>query len=373
MHLVRFLCAAALVILHADASSTTGDASVSVPAQKLRSDDCTQRGNDGHSKTALGLHNMLKFPLVAQCHGFIMRGGGASDDAASAVVGGAVVDVSAGKQTEKASKVVDATSSDLRKPVKGMPSLFHPEEAVYDRYAACLAATESLRQTRDAIILRGADRDSSNPVKRILKASRFTLSGNPNLERDSMEFQRANTQYLVNSGKIIRALGLSVTQFNKIGREVSKDEVLKERVTEQAYLYRLAASLNMDKIPLIEDSQSQELLKAHRRKRIQMFARSMAEIEDLRTSQTQRLMNACNVERLPDGINICDPQVLPLLSPKVRAVCDAFPLQAEDVIKKYGLNSDEFNNMLEEAHRNPVFRWRVKKYMSKTSEEASSP
>mmetsp|Transcript_150 Transcript_150/g.199 ORF Transcript_150/g.199 Transcript_150/m.199 type:complete len:130 (+) Transcript_150:165-554(+) len=129
----------------------------------------------------------------------------------------------------------------------------------------------------------------------------------------------------------------------------------------------------MDKIPLIEDSQSQELLKAHRRKRIQMFARSMAEIEDLRTSQTQRLMNACNVERLPDGINICDPQVLPLLSPKVRAVCDAFPLQAEDVIKKYGLNSDEFNNMLEEAHRNPVFRWRVKKYMSKTSEEASSP
>ena len=138
---------------------------------------------------------------------------------------------------------------------------------------------------------------------------------------------------------------------------------------EQAYLYRLAATLNMDKVPLLEDTQSQELLKAHKRKRVQMFARSMSEIEELRTEQLKALTRSLHVDRIPEGINICDPQVLPILSPKVRAVCEAFPLQAEEIVKKYGLNSDEFNEMYEETQNNPVFRWRVNKYMEKASAE----
>lgn len=137
---------------------------------------------------------------------------------------------------------------------------------------------------------------------------------------------------------------------------------------EQAYLYRLTAAINMDKVPIIEDPESEKLLKSHRRRRVQMFARSMTEIEELRTEQIERLRKALNIEHLPAGFNICDPNILPLLNPKVRAVCEAFPLQAEEIVNKYGLNSNEFNQMLEETRGNPVFRWRVKKYIGKASD-----
>ncbi len=81
--------------------------------------------------------------------------------------------------------------------------------------------------------------------------------------------------------------------------------------------------------------------------------------------QTERLVKALNIDHLPENINICDPQLLPLLSPKVRAVCEAFPHQASEIVSKYGLDSDEFNNMLEETKGNPIFRWTVQRYMSR--------
>lgn len=134
---------------------------------------------------------------------------------------------------------------------------------------------------------------------------------------------------------------------------------------EQAYLYRMAATVNMGKIPLIEDPNSKQLLKSHRRRRVQMFVQSITEIEDLRAEQTKRLQNALNIDALPPTIKISDPAILPILDPRVRAVVEAFPLQAEEIVKKYGLNSDEFNQMLEENRTNPVFRRRVKNYMQK--------
>ena len=142
---------------------------------------------------------------------------------------------------------------------------------------------------------------------------------------------------------------------------------------EQAYLYRLNAAIHMDKVPIIEDPESEKLLKSHRRQRVQMFARSMTEIEELRTEQIERLRKALNIDHLPSGFNICDPTILPLLNPKVRAVCEAFPLQAEEIVQKYGLNSNEFNQMLEETRGNPVFRWRVKKYIGKATDSDTLP
>jgi hypothetical protein len=142
---------------------------------------------------------------------------------------------------------------------------------------------------------------------------------------------------------------------------------------EQAYLYRLTAAINMDKVPIIEDPESEKLLKSHRRRRVQMFARSMTEIEELRTEQIERLRKSLNIEHLPAGFNICDPNILPLLNRRVRAVCEAFPLQAEEIVNKYGLNSNEFNQMLEETRGNPVFRWRVKKYIGKTTDTDKLP
>jgi hypothetical protein len=128
---------------------------------------------------------------------------------------------------------------------------------------------------------------------------------------------------------------------------------------EQAYLYRMASAVKMDKIPLIQDPDSKQLLKSTRRRRLQMFVKSITEIEELRTEQMARLNKSLKIDKIPSNVNLCDPNVLPLLDSKVRSVIEAFPLQAEAIVKKYGLNSDEFNQMLEETKGNPVFRWRV--------------
>ena len=137
---------------------------------------------------------------------------------------------------------------------------------------------------------------------------------------------------------------------------------------EQAYLYRMASTINMDKIPLIQDPNSKKLLQSHKRRRVQMFVKSITEIEELRSEQMSRLKNALKIDSFPGSMNLCDPNVLPLLDPKVRAVIEAFPLQAEVIVKKYGLNSDEFNSMLEETRGNPVFRWRVQRFKKKSDE-----
>jgi len=141
------------------------------------------------------------------------------------------------------------------------------------------------------------------------------------------------------------------------------------QVMEQAYLYRMASTIKMDKIPLIQDPDSKQLLKSTRRRRVQMFVRSITEIEELREEQTKRLRKSLNIDKLPSNVNLCDPNVMPLLSPQVRAVIAAFPLQAEEIVKKYGLNSDEFNQMLEETRGNPVFRWRVQRFKNRQDEE----
>lgn len=135
------------------------------------------------------------------------------------------------------------------------------------------------------------------------------------------------------------------------------------QVIEQAYLYRMAAAINMDRAPLVDDPASQELLKAVPKDKVQMFCKSMAEIEHLRADQVERLKRALHVSKFPAGVSISDPDLLPFLSPKVRAVIQAFPLQAEEIVKKYGLESDEFNKMLEETRSNPIFRWKIQNYL----------
>ena len=79
----------------------------------------------------------------------------------------------------------------------------------------------------------------------------------------------------------------------------------------------------------------------------------------MRSDQTALLKKSLNVRSLPSNLRVCDPNILPLLSPKVQSVCNAFPALAEEIVREHGLNSDEFNKMLEEARRNPIFRWRV--------------
>ncbi|KAL3799157.1 hypothetical protein HJC23_002285 [Cyclotella cryptica] len=248
-----------------------------------------------------------------------------------------------------------------------MPSIFHiPEEQKYDRYAAALAVTEGLRRIRDAEIERQLSHDASRRRGEEAAATATKKKINANVVK-----KNAESEFLLQSTKAVEALGLTVSQFNEIGREVLADSVLKERVSEQAYLYRMASTINLERVPLLQDPTSKKLLQSpkHKRYRVQMFARSITEIEELRSDQMEALRRSLQVERFPPGFDLSDPNVQPLLHPEVRAVCEKFPVKAEEIVKRYGLESEEFNRMLEETKGNPIFRWRVQKYVEKAEQE----
>ncbi|KAI2501726.1 protein of unknown function (DUF4168) [Fragilaria crotonensis] len=90
-----------------------------------------------------------------------------------------------------------------------MPSLFGPEEAQFDRYAACLAATEGLRRIRD----------------KKLGGRRFLRVTDEPTEAQ----KRITSEYVVNSSKVLEAMGMSVSQFNQLGRQVGANSELKEK------------------------------------------------------------------------------------------------------------------------------------------------
>jgi hypothetical protein len=313
-------------------------------------------------------------------------------------------------RTSKASAASDSSKRFVSWPSflssLNIPTLFpSANETKYDRYAACLAATEGIRRARDVVasssnavvaaarqggtsaVSERADvanevmsGSGSSPLARISRPLTLALGGGRGKQAsihssassssatkpvDEETFRRVSISYVLQAAKVVRGLGLTIPQFNQLGREVGSNPALKEKVLEQAYLYRLAAALKMDKVHVHDDPVAQKLLRAHRRKRIQMFARSMTDIEELRKEQQEKLKQALNLDRLPEGISICDPSIQPLLSPKVRAVCSAFPLQAEEIIDKYGLNSEEFNSMLSESKNNPLFKFQVLRYVKR--------
>jgi Domain of unknown function (DUF4168) len=132
---------------------------------------------------------------------------------------------------------------------------------------------------------------------------------------------------------------------------------------EQAYLYRMAAMVNLDQIQLHSVKSDSNFQKD----KVKLFCESIRDIEKLRADQVDRLKKSLQVETFPSSISISDPSIMPFLSPKVRAVVKAFPLQAEDVVKKNGLDSSEFNSMLQEVRSNPIFRWKVQKMLKQAS------
>lgn len=322
-------------------------------------------GSIGHFKSIIPFYSNPFF-----------RGGGENDETVDSSL-----DPSEYKRLKKRKlnsiKEVDETSELNTEEMldnQKMPSLFNKQdEDQYDKYAACLAATDGLRQIRDNLLSNNSGNASGNRSWSDLLNFSNDGKGQERYSRKvaQEECKRACTQYVLDSSNVVKALGLSVSQFNQLGREIGKNPGLKKRILEQAFLYRMSATIKMDRIPLIEHPNREKLRIAHRKHRVNMFARSMTEIEDLRTEQTERLKKSLNVESLPSDLNICDPNVIKLLNPRVRAVCEAFPLQAEEIIKKYGLDSDEFNQMLAETRENPFFRWRLKNSIEKQNDTTS--
>ncbi|KAL7501504.1 hypothetical protein ACHAWT_010078 [Skeletonema menzelii] len=270
-----------------------------------------------------------------------------------------------------------------------MPSIFRiPSEEKYDRYAAALAITEGLRKIRDADVARAekiykqtprsARNNSPKPTTTTDSNSTAAASAvaEPLSPKETLELskQQAESAFLIQCTKAVKSLGMTVAQFNQIGREVLSDPALKERVSEQAYLYRIHASaMSLDKVPLLNNgdntNENEDVLKNHKRHQVQMFARSIQEIEDLRTDQLNQLQSQLRMTQFPPNFDLSDPNVQPLLRDEVRAVCERFPAKAEEIVKRYGLESEEFNKMLEETKGNPIFRWRVMKTVRGVEEE----
>jgi hypothetical protein len=96
-----------------------------------------------------------------------------------------------------------------------MPSLFEKQEDLYDKYSACLAATEGLRRIRD--------RDMASEVEALRQGT--------SKARSVVEAENQITaKYVQNSIKVLRALGMPVGEFNELGRLVAKDPDLKQKV-----------------------------------------------------------------------------------------------------------------------------------------------
>jgi len=139
------------------------------------------------------------------------------------------------------------------------------------------------------------------------------------------------------------------------------------QVLEQASLYRLSSIIKLDRFPSNDNSPTTDWSRSIPRERVRSFSESLVDIEKLRLNQIQRLNELVQVDKLPEHVNLGDPDLLPFLNSTVRAIVEAFPRQAEEIVKEHGLHSHEFNKMLEETKSNPYFRWMVQKQIRSIS------
>jgi len=174
--------------------------------------------------------------------------------------------------------------------------------------------------------------------------------------------------------RVINSLGLSVKDFNIIMRRLQHDPELRKRVLDQAQLYRIETRINerlLSTVPYDEERQGGKVaslldeefntpLAATFRKppqRIELFAKSLKEIEALRIDHAQQIQQQFGMDTVPDCLS--KPEVFPVLNPKVQSLCLKFPLQAAEIAQANGFENEEFNQLLERARIDPIFRWRV--------------
>ena len=139
---------------------------------------------------------------------------------------------------DEAEKSENSSTEDMEDTIsEKMPTVFtSSRESKYDTYAACLAATEGLRRSRDAAIskiktqnsVKKADSDKS--WKSLLGLG-GKMKKNEKANEDDEEYKRTCAQYVLQSTKAIHSLGMTVGQFNQIGKEVSNNEILKQKVS----------------------------------------------------------------------------------------------------------------------------------------------
>ena len=109
-------------------------------------------------------------------------------------------------------------------PLDEMPSLFSSEEEIFDRYAACLAATEGLRRIRD--------RDLAEELQKSQGDDESTSTLDDFIAQQAKNRRKIAQAYIKNSGRVLRAMGMSVKQFNELGGEIAQDSKLKGKVRQ---------------------------------------------------------------------------------------------------------------------------------------------
>ena len=88
-----------------------------------------------------------------------------------------------------------------------------------------------------------------------------------------------------------------------------------------------------------------------------MFCESMYEVEKLRKTLTEQLKQSYQLSELPSLTN--QETLRPLLDSNVRSSIDSFPILASKVVHQFGLNNDEFNELLRRTNASTFFRWKV--------------
>eukprot|EP00968_Pinguiococcus_pyrenoidosus_P006409 scaffold434_cov186-Pinguiococcus_pyrenoidosus.AAC.70 len=208
-----------------------------------------------------------------------------------------------------------------------MVSLFSmPYEAEYDQYAACLAAMEPLK----AELLQRVRKSSPAKVwywTAMRRGSVCDPAFDP--KGQNAERRRACADYVLKSSAAIEAMGLDVKRFNALSRQIANDRALRQKVYQQAYLYRVGAELDGEKVPLVEPLSTRHNLKRNSRAEVQIaeaqrvgkmrisedrarrFALALKRIEDMRRYRLQTLAK----EVSPCCAALAEAKLLNLFSP----------------------------------------------------------
>jgi len=211
----------------------------------------------------------------------------------------------------------------IEKPnVENVLSLFNSsDELQYDRFAACLTASEGLRRIRDVIrpetrigIVNEDKKRISNYLLQVLTSNRFHFDINDNVTTE--EYKGVCAQYILNINKVIKSLGLNVNQFKEIEKILIKNPFLEKRVIAQAYIYRLAAMTQLKSRIYPDAHVWKEYNNSHRRSPVEKFAHSISDIERFRTVQMERLKKTMNIRYLPKKLHYVIMTFFQLLIPR---------------------------------------------------------
>lgn len=297
---------------------------------------------------------------------------------ASALIAGARAEaslfssISGGKRGAAAKKVVD---------VHGLgPTL--------DRYALALAATEPLRAARDRSVRRAIGRvrfflltgprrcnacDPQCVGSRVGPRPPFESPRRPRRRahappRRSNAWRSSCQQYAAGSSRVLDAFGFAPSEWNAVSRRLGSDKRLRRKVLDQAKIYALAATLDARRDAGVDEPLPALAAPPEGDDELVAFAALAQRVEALRQRQRADLVASLGVDSFPD-YPICDSELLPLMSPKVRGTCAKFPAQAAALVKQSGVDFENFKALLEKAEKNPLFRWKLARAVNKLKQQ----